>query len=481
MIKINQIKKKSILVIGDVMLDNYYKGDIKRISPEAPVPVFCKKSERSALGGAANVAANLIAANQDVAMMSIIGNDETGKCLLNYFKDKCINTDLIQILNRNTTIKTRFLACNNQQVLRLDVEDTDPITEEVCKVMLKNIEKKIDCYNLILLSDYLKGLLTYKFTQGILKLASKHNIPAIIDVKDPHIEKYYGAYLLKPNLKELRDLTGLPARSDEEIIEAAQVLCKQCNCKFVLCTCGARGMVLVGENHKPFFIASEGREVFDVSGAGDTTIAYLAASIVNGLDMNDAVTIANYAAGIQVGKVGTSSVYLHEVRDYLSNEDNGTFHKILNPQDVETFRQDNANKKIVFTNGCFDILHVGHKRYLEQAATLGDILVVGINSDDSVRRLKGPDRPINTEQDRAEILCALGFVDYVVIFNEDTPYELIKKIQPDVLVKGGDYKPDNVVGRDIVEARGGRLELIHFVDGKSTTNIINKINNIYKK
>lgn len=476
MIELSKIKKKSILVIGDVMLDNYFMGEIKRISPEAPVPVFRKQSERSVLGGAANVAANLVAANQKVSMMSIIGNDEIGKKLLGFFKKKGVNTDLIQILDRSTTIKTRFLASNNQQVLRLDVEDTEPISKKVCQVMLSKLEEEIDCYHLILLSDYLKGLLTYDFTQGVLELAKKHNIPAIIDVKDPHIEKYHGAYLLKPNLKEIRDLTGMPAQTDKEIIEAAETLRKQCDCKFVLCTCGSRGMVLVGENHKPFFINSEVREVFDVSGAGDTTISYLAAAMANGIEMDDAVTIANYAAGIQVGKIGTSSVYMQEVRDFLSNEDNGSFHKILHAEDLETFRQDNADKKIVFTNGCFDILHVGHKRYLQQAATLGDILVVGVNSDESVRRLKGPERPVNNEQDRAEMLCALGFIDYVVIFGEDTPYELIKKIQPDVLVKGGDYKPEEVVGKDIVEARGGKLELIKFVEGKSTTNIINKIN-----
>ena len=476
MIELSKIKKKSILVIGDVMLDNYYVGDIKRISPEAPVPVFRKRTERSVLGGAANVAANLVAANQKVTMMSIIGNDDNGRKLLEYFKEKGINTDLVQILNRNTTIKTRFLAGNNQQVLRLDVEDTEPISYKVCQDMLKKLEEEIDCYHLILLSDYLKGLLTFDFTQGILRMAKEHGIPALIDVKDPHVEKYHGAYLLKPNLKEIRDLTGMPAQSDDEIVEAADKLRTECNCKYVLCTCGARGMVLVGEHTQPFFIQSQVREVFDVSGAGDTTISYLAAAKANGMDMNDAVTIANYAAGIQVGKIGTSSVYMQEVRDFLSNEDNGTFHKILHAEDLETFRQDNADKKIVFTNGCFDILHVGHKRYLQEAATLGDILIVGVNSDDSVRRLKGPDRPVNSEQDRAEMLCAMGFIDYVVIFSEDTPYELIKKIQPDVLVKGGDYKPEEVVGKDIVEARGGELKLIKFVDGKSTTNIINKIN-----
>lgn len=476
MFKLGKISKKSILVIGDVMLDKYYVGEVKRISPEAPVPVFRKKTERSVLGGAANVAANLVAANQKVAMMSIIGHDEAGKQLQEYFKQKGICVDLMWETERNTTIKTRFLAENNQQLLRLDVEDTEPISENICLKMLKKLEEEIDCYHLILLSDYLKGLLTYNFTQGVIRLAKEHGIPVIIDVKDPQVEKYKGACLLKPNLKEIRELTGMPAQTDQEIIEAAETLRERCDCEYVLCTCGARGMVLVGKNHDPFFIGSQVREVYDVSGAGDTTISYLAAGMANGVDMDDAVTIANIAAGIQVGKTGTSSVYMREVRDFLANEDEGTFHKILHETDLETFRQDNSDKKIVFTNGCFDILHVGHKRYLQEAATMGDILVVGVNSDDSVKRLKGPERPINSEQDRTEMLCAMKFVDYVVVFAEDTPYELIRKIQPDILVKGGDYKPEEVVGRDIVEARGGRLELIKFVDGKSTTNIINKIN-----
>ena len=235
-------------------------------------------------------------------------------------------------------------------------------------------------------------------------------------------------------------------------------------------------LFLVDGKNEPYFLPAEAREVFDVSGAGDTTIAYLAASMANQIEMREAIKIANYAAGIQVGKVGTSSVYLHEIRDYLANKHTDSFHKILSPDNLTTFREENKDKKIVFTNGCFDILHVGHKRYLQQAATLGDILIVGVNSDSSVKRLKGADRPVNNEQDRAEMLSALGFIDYVTIFDEDTPYELIKTIQPDVLVKGGDYKPDEVVGKDIVEARGGKLELISFVEGKSTTNIINKIN-----
>ena len=469
------MRSRHILVVGDVMLDNYYVGDVRRISPEAPVPVFRKRSERSVLGGAANVAANLVAANQQTSMMSIIGRDANGQTMMQLFENLGINARLMSNLQRSTTIKTRFLADNNQQLLRLDVEDTDPITKVESNRILKKLQKVIDDFDLILMSDYLKGLLTQEFTQGVIKMARKHDIPVVIDVKDPKYGKYYGATLLKPNLNELRSLTGKNVQTDEEIVEAAEELRKRSNCQYVLATLGAKGMVLVGDG-EPYFVKSLAREVYDVSGAGDTTIAYLATCMANEMPIRESVDIANYAAGIQVGKVGTSSVSWQEVRDLISNEDYGIAHKILSAEELNSFRKDNAQKKIVFTNGCFDILHVGHKRYLQQAATLGDILVVGVNSDASVRRLKGPTRPVNNEQDRAEMLSALGFIDYVVIFDEDTPYELIKKIQPDVLVKGGDYKPEEVVGKDIVEARGGQLELISFVEGKSTTNIIKKIN-----
>lgn len=475
MYHLSKIRNRHILVIGDVMLDNYYVGDVRRISPEAPVPVFRKQSERSVLGGAANVAANLVAANQQVSIMSIVGDDNNGKRLMEQFCEQGVDANLITKLQRRTTVKTRFLADNNQQILRLDVEDTEAITKQECNEMLHQLQSSICQFDLILMSDYMKGLLTHEFCQGIIKMAKAHIIPVVIDVKDPKYGKYYGATLLKPNLHELRSIIGKKAETKEEIVEAAEELRKRSNSQYILATLGAKGMVLIGDG-EPYFVKSLAREVYDVSGAGDTTIAYLATCMANSMPIREAVDIANYAAGIQVGKVGTSSVHWQEVRDLISNEDRGISHKILSPEEVFCFRKDNAKKKIVFTNGCFDILHVGHKRYLQQAATLGDILVVGVNSDASVKRLKGPSRPVNNEQDRAEMLSAMGFIDYVVIFDEDTPYELIKKIQPDVLVKGGDYKPEEVVGRDIVMARGGRLELISFVEGKSTTNIINKVN-----
>ncbi len=456
------------------MLDTYFIGDVKRISPEAPVPVFHKKSERSTLGGAANVATNLVAAGQNVFIMAMIGKDETGNKLKESFEEIGVNTDFIISLDRNTTVKTRFLTNNNQQVLRFDVEDTDEIEDVDCEILLKALEEKIDFFDLIVLSDYLKGLLSYNFTQGVLKIANEKGIPTIIDVKDKKVEKYKNAHLIKPNLKELKELSGMSVTNDREIIKASEYIRQICNCKYVLTTCGAKGMVLIGDE-EPYFIETVAKEVFDVTGAGDTTIAYLATCMANGFSMKEAVDIANYAAGIQVSKVGTSSVYWREIREYLSEQKEGFIHKLISGKVVDEFRKNNLNKKIVFTNGCFDIMHIGHIRYLQEAAKLGDILVVGLNSDASVKRLKGLERPINSEFERAEMMCALGVIDYVVIFEEDTPLNLIKKIQPDVLVKGGDYFNEYVIGTQEVEERGGKLVLIPFVEGKSTTNIIKKI------
>ncbi len=471
---LDKIESKSVLVIGDVMLDIYYNGEICRISPEAPVPVFRKKSERSVLGGAANVASNLAAVGQIVSVLTVIGEDENGRKILQYFANKHINTNLVMRQNRDTTVKVRFLANNNQQIMRLDIENTEEITADTGRTLLSQLEKEIDKFQLIVISDYLKGLLSYEFLQKILEIAKSKGIPAIVDVKGEDAEKYRNAYLLKPNLKELQDLTNMEVETKEDIIKASSYLRKRCGCQYILTTCGAKGMILTGDDYI-YDIPAVGKDVFDVTGAGDTVIAYIAACIANGFQMEDSVDIANFAAGIQVAKVGTSDVSIQEVREYLVTQKGETVHKILKAETIQSFRNIYKDKKIVFTNGCFDILHIGHIRYLKQASLLGDTLVVGLNSDTSVKRLKGTKRPVNSQEDRAELLCALSFVDYVVVFEEDTPYELIKKIQPDVLVKGGDYDKDAVVGKDVVEARGGNLVLIPYVEGKSTTGIIDKI------
>lgn len=471
---LNQVKAKSILVVGDVMLDTYYNGEVTRISPEAPVPVFRKVSEQSVLGGAANVAANLVAAGQKVSILTIVGEDESGKKLLQNFADKKIDTTLVRKLKRNTTVKIRFMADNNQQVLRLDIEDTEKVGDDISEILLSELKDKINRFDMIIISDYLKGLLTLEFTQEILSMAKKSQIPVIVDVKDSNTDKYKGAYLLKPNLKELCTLTNMAVRTKQEIVEVSQALRIRCNCQYILTTCGANGMVLVGDGFS-YSVPSEGKEVYDVTGAGDTVIAYLAACIANKIKMKDAVNISNYAAGLQVAKAGTSTVSIREVREHLTSQRQGAAHKVLDSVSVLEFRDDHADKKIVFTNGCFDILHIGHIRYLQQASLLGDILVVGVNSDDSVKRLKGHERPINSEKDRVELLSALGFVDYVIVFKEDTPYELVRTLQPDILVKGGDYSPNDVVGRDIIKSRGGEVVIIPYVEGRSTTKIIEKL------
>lgn len=468
------LESKKILVIGDIMLDIYFSGEVSRISPEAPVPVLKKISESCVLGGAANVAANIAAAGQKVSVMALIGTDEHGVKMRDLFLHKGIDVSLLKTTEKATIAKTRFLAENNQQLLRLDVEDVSNISEELSRKLLANLEKGIDSFDLIVLSDYMKGLLTYDFTQGVIALAKQHEVRVLVDVKDPDFKKYKSAFLLKPNLKELRSLTKMPVSNKEEILRAANYLLGASNCEYVLTTCGAKGMLLVGRDTVSD-LSTVGKAVYDVTGAGDTTIAYLAAGLADGMEIEGAMELANYAAGIQVGKVGTSSVYIQEVQEAMRGQNTSYLKKKLRWRDLDDFVQVHREQKIVFTNGCFDILHVGHKRYLEEAKALGDFLVVGVNSDDSVRRLKGLDRPVNGERDRVELLTGLDCVDYVIVFEDDTPYDLIKRIQPDVLVKGGDYRAEDVVGKDVVEAHGGQVVILPFVDGKSTTAIISKI------
>lgn len=470
---INRIRKKSILVIGDIMLDTYFVGEVKRISPEAPVPVFRKTGERSVPGGAANVAVNAAAADQRVELMAVSGADAAGETLKTCLRELGVGTDMILPLQKRTTRKTRFIAENNQQVIRLDEEDTTQIDDAACARLLAVLEKQITRFSVVVLSDYNKGLLTVPFTQGVLRMARARGIRALVDVKGTNAGKYKGAYLVKPNLSELQMMTGIPVGTDEEVLAASRHLRELCGCEYVLTTRGGEGMLLVG-GAEPVFVAADDHEVFDVTGAGDTALAYLAAALASGLPVAQATEIANHAAGIQVTKMGTSPVRLQEVSEAIPNGGLAA-RKLLDREAAARLRELVGDKRIVFTNGCFDILHVGHIRYLRQAAELGDVLVIGLNSDASVRRLKGEGRPVNPEADRAEILAALKFVDYIVAFEEDTPLELIRAIQPDVLVKGGDYTPEQVVGRDIVEERGGRLVLIDFVAGRSTTGIIQKI------
>lgn len=472
---------KKILVIGDAMLDSYHFGDVRRISPEAPVPVFLEVGKKKySPGGAANVAINIAAIGMDTTLFAIAGNDDYGKILKEQLEKSGISTEYLQVRDDYRTIsKLRYIGPGNQQILRVDTEDTTPEKISVLEGLFDKLEKEIDQYHLIVVSDYLKGLLTEEITQRIIQLGVKRKIQVIVDVKDKNISKYKKATILKPNRKELAELSGCNTDTLDFAILAAMKLCKQAECKYVLATLGADGMILVNENGLIRRIKSMAREVFDVTGAGDTSIAYLAAELVKGTDIERAMIISNYAAGVQVSKVGTSIVYPEEVCAAMQEDGRSKTAGILNyytDGGLEPIARAKAQgRKIVFTNGCFDILHVGHITYLRKAKSLGDILVVGVNSDDSVKRLKGESRPINTCEDRMVLLSSLDFVDYVVEFKEDTPAGLIEKIIPDVLVKGGDYKPEEIAGADFVLANGGEVKILDFVEGKSTTSIVEKM------
>ena len=471
---------KKILIAGDAMLDSYHFGEVNRISPEAPVPVFLEKGKQKySPGGASNVAVNVAAIGVPTDIFAVVGEDEYGRKLNEQLVAANIKTDLLIARKGYRTIsKLRYIGPGNQQILRVDTEDASEIPSKELDEAFARLEKRADEYGIFVLSDYMKGLLSEETTQRFIKIAEHHDIQVLIDVKDRNIAKYRGATLLKPNRKELAELTGLPTDTVEHAVLAAKELCKSSSCKYVMATLGADGMILVNVDGLISQTKSVASEVFDVTGAGDTSIAYLAAEMIIGTPVEQAMIVANYAAGVQVSKVGTSIVYPDEVCAAMQEEGQatGAFLDYYQEGGLEPIHRLKAQgKKLVFTNGCFDLLHVGHIFYLKEAKKLGDFLVVGVNSDESVRRLKGPERPINTVEDRMLVLASLDFVDYVVEFHEDTPADLIRKVVPDVLVKGGDYKLEEIVGADFVQANGGMVKVLPFVQGKSTTNLVEKM------
>lgn len=479
----------NILVIGDVMVDEYYFGDIKRISPEYPVPVFSYKYNKLVLGGASNVACNLNNIHCNVDLMSVIGDDYAGSKLLELCKENKINTEKIFIdKNRPTTVKTRILNQNGAQILRIDKELAENIAHKHVENIQNALISEIEKYDIILLSDYLKGVLTDELTKIIIDIANKNGVKVIVDVKGDNSLKYCGAFMLKPNLKELEILSGMSVNSKEKIINACRKIKEQANLSSIVVTLGGEGMLLLSENNDVVEIRTKAKEVFDVTGAGDTVLAYLGAMIANRFSLEDAMEIANYAAGIKVGYVGTKPVKLEDVISGIQ-KDNSDYSsiiarkfntKILAKEKLVKALDSMRNKKIIFTNGCFDILHLGHISYLEKAKEKGDLLIVGVNSDDSVKRLKGKNRPIIDENERMAMLASLECVDYVVPFSEDTPLELIELLRPNILVKGADYKDKIVIGSDFVVNNGGNVELLDFVEGKSTTSIVDKIKYILK-
>lgn len=466
-------KTKKILVVGDVMLDSYVFGQVNRISPEAPVPILlCNGREKQTPGGAANVSVNLSAIGIETFLCSLVGNDSYGDILLQLLSEKKVDISNVHRCNdRPTTNKLRYIGQNNQQIMRIDREVNCAIDKEWFMNCFD--DAILDVVDMIIISDYLKGVLTTEITQYFISQANNRGIPVLVDVKDRNVGKYHGATLLKPNRKELADLTGMSVFSIEDVKKAAMYLCCEAKAKYVLVTLGAEGMLLANSSDVLFYDTGIAKEVSDVTGAGDTSMAYLAFGILQGYGLEDAIKIANCAAGIKVSKFGTSIVYPEEVLEMFVSQ------KIKIDEERNVIRVAEYLKKqgrrLVFTNGCFDILHAGHVSYLNEAKKLGDVLIVGINNDDSVKKLKGDNRPVNSLKNRMLVLQSLKCVDYVISFAEDTPINLIEQIKPDVLVKGGDYDVSAIVGNEFVKKNGGEVVTIPYVNGLSSTEIIKRM------
>ncbi len=464
--------KPNILVIGDLMIDHYLWGSCERISPEAPVQVVDIAKETTVLGGAGNVINNLVALGAKVSVSSVIGDDDNGHELTNMLKFIGVDTkNLITQKGRNTSKKSRIIAVS-QQILRYDKESKDDILPSSVSEILETLHSNIREFDIVILSDYGKGVLTDALCQGIIELCKKNSVKVLVDPKGSDYSKYKGAYLLTPNKKEAMLATKINIVDEQTLTEALLKLKKECDLGISLITLSEDGIATYDEKLKKF--PTVAKEVFDVTGAGDTVIASIAFALCANKSIEETAKFANLAAGVVVGKIGSATVTLAEIEEYEA-----TLHKSTSDAHIKSFeeiasmveRYRQSGKKVVFTNGCFDILHVGHVKYLQIAKSFGDVLIVGLNSDASVSRLKGPTRPVNIAEDRAYILAALEAVDFVVPFSEDTPYNLIKMIQPDVLVKGGDYEGKEVVGTEF----SGELKLVDFVDGKSTTQTIQRI------
>jgi D-beta-D-heptose 7-phosphate kinase / D-beta-D-heptose 1-phosphate adenosyltransferase len=462
-----------ILVIGDLMIDHYLWGGCERISPEAPVQVVDIARETTVLGGAGNVINNLVALGAHVSVVGVIGDDENGEELRAMLGTIGVDSArLIVQKGRKTSKKSRVIA-SNQQILRYDQESKDSISAMSAEAIIASVTQVIDECDTVILSDYGKGVISEIVVQGVIRIAKEAGKKVLVDPKGKDYRKYRGAYLLTPNKKEASEATGIVIKDDDSLRQSLLILKETCDLECSMITLSEDGIAIYDESMRRF--PTVAKEVYDVTGAGDTVIASLSFALSAGLSIDEAVPFANHAAAVVVGKIGSATVTLDEVDAYESSLHQSTSDAHIKSQSeivsiVERLKKE--GKTVVFTNGCFDILHVGHVKYLQEAKSYGDVLIVGLNSDSSVRELKGPTRPVNLENDRAYILAALESVDYVVLFSDETPYELIRSIEPDILVKGGDYEGKSVVGAEFAR----ELRLVQFVDGKSTTATITRIN-----
>ena len=470
-----------VLVVGDLMLDEYVWGKVERISPEAPVQVVDVYSDDLRLGGAGNVINNLVALGVAVSVASILGDDADGCLLQQKLEQLGVDTAaVVRESGRTTSRKTRVMA-NNQQIVRIDRETRAEITAGQIEQLTNSVCAALPSCQVILVSDYLKGVLPETFLQGIMAAGRDAGIPVVVDPKGSDFQKYRGATVLTPNRKEAQLASGTVIDNEASLCKVGHALRIALDLQTLVLTRSEEGMSLFSRDGRDEHMPTEAREVFDVSGAGDTVLSLIGVGLAAGLTMQEAAWISNVAAGIVVAKIGTSTVSPAEILNTIGRQHKDSDLKIHDCLELAKLLDERRSQgdKIVFTNGCFDLMHVGHVKYLQAARKLGDLLVLGLNSDDSIRRLKGEKRPLIEQSERAHIMAALNCVDYIVIFNEDAPLEVISSLRPDILVKGGDYSLDGVVGRELVESYGGRVELIQFVDGRSTSNIINKILHSY--
>ena len=468
-----------VLVVGDIMLDRFMYGIVDRISPEAPIPVFTQQREERMLGGAGNVVRNLLSLGAEATFISVIGDDAVGNQLTALVgSEKKLLPYLISERGRISAKKTRYVAAS-QQLLRSDHESKSDIRPETAAKLLDVALSEIPRQHAVILSDYGKGTLTADVIQSIIIAARAADVPVFVDPKRRDVSVYHGATVLSPNAKELAAAVGVDGfASEEALVASAQSIAAANQFNYVLATRGEKGMALVDAEGLLLHVDAEAHEVFDVSGAGDTVIATLALSYAAGAPMKEAVQLANLAAGVAVGRLGTATVYRTDITSALYAHRAVALQKKVLPLAhaaavVENWKREGLT--VGFTNGCFDIMHAGHISLMVDAASRCDRLIVGLNTDASVRGLKGPSRPVNQELDRANVLAALSMVSAVVLFDDETPLHLIETLQPDVLMKGADYTKEQVVGWEMVEAYGGRVELIPLKQGYSTTGMIEKM------
>ena len=476
-------KLRDVVVIGDLMLDEYIIGSVERVSPEAPVPILKKKGCELSFGGAANVAINCKQAGCNVHLNGFVGKDKEGEKLVSMLVEQGIGVDGVIDSNSRVTTSKKRIVSQQQQLLRIDSEDTHVLTKYERDKFINKIYEFIKSGCIVIISDYAKGIVDYKVIEEVIIRAKKYNVIVVVDPKGPDFDKYRGVSYIKPNLKEFHQMVHYFGLSREaSIVENGKHICKLLSLKGLIVTMGEQGLQFVSQE-KQLFCPACRREVYDITGAGDTVLAFLAIGLVNGISLEQSLELANQAAAVAVSHHKTYTVGLDELLNNGIQSSEKIFYdwkKLKSELDCQ--RKENG-KRIVFTNGCFDLLHSGHIFVLQEAKKRGDVLVVAVNTDDSVRRFKGQFRPIKSLSERLAVISAVGVVDFVVAFDQDTPRELINFIKPDILIKGGDYKLEKIAGYDEVISSGGKVEIIEYKDGLSTSNLINRIkeNSLFKQ